>query len=203
MTPGNTERFRYDTVAIGLHWTIAVLILFDFAPALAFGGYNPGDALFFRAAYSLHMSTGPLIIGATLVRIGWRLAHRLPSPANMGAPLQALARLAHALLYGFMLIVPMSGWLVLSIRRQVTSVFGLFSWAWPSFPAINSIPRPMRQAYHDLLLPLHVELAYAGALLIAVHVAAAIYHHLVRRDDVLRRMLPARAGESEPAVGRG
>jgi cytochrome b561 len=95
-----------------------------------------------------------------------------------------------------MLIAPFSGWLVLSIRKQVTSVFGLFSWAWPSLPAIATMTRAERQAVHDVLLLLHIELAYVGMVLVAVHVAAALYHHLIRRDDGLRRMLPARIAES-------
>jgi cytochrome b561 len=187
--------FHYDSVAIGLHWGIAFLILLDFAFAVSFGWFNPGDALFFRSAYPLHMSTGLLIIGLSIVRVGWRLAHRLPSPIESNGPLQALARLSHALLYGFIVIVPFSGWLVLSMRRQVTSVFGLFSWAWPTFPAIATMTRAGRQSLHDVLLPLHIELAYAGMVLVAVHVAAALYHHAIRRDDALRRMLPARGSE--------
>lgn len=194
--PAGIGRFQYDSVAIALHWGIALLILIDFALGLSFGRFNPGDALYFRSAYALHMSTGLLVIGLSIVRIGWRLAHRLPAPVETNAPLQALARLAHALLYAFMLVVPFSGWLVLSVRRQVTSVFGLFSWAWPTFAAIGTLTRTDRQAIHDVLLPLHIELAYAGMALVAVHVAAALYHHAIRRDDALRRMLPAHGAAS-------
>jgi cytochrome b561 len=82
-------RFHYDSVAIGLHWGIAFLILLDFAFAISFGWFNPGDALYFKSAYPLHMSIGLLIIALSIVRIGWRLAHRLPSPIEMNAPLQA------------------------------------------------------------------------------------------------------------------
>jgi cytochrome b561 len=89
-----------------------------------------------------------------------------------------------------MVAAPLSGWLVLSLRHQATSVFGLFRWAWPTLPAIATMARPERQSWHDGLLPLHTRLSYVGMCLVGVHVAAALYHHFGRRDDVLLRMLP-------------
>jgi cytochrome b561 len=108
----------------------------------------------------------------------------------MGVALRGLARTSHFLLYAFMLAAPLTGWFVLSLRRQVTSVFGLFSWAWPTLPAIAAMGRADRQLYQDALLPLHVWLSYLGMGLVVLHVVAALYHHIYRRDDVLRRMLP-------------
>ena len=184
---------RYDTVAITLHWAIAALIVLDFLLAMSFGQFNPGDTLYFRDAYSLHMSCGALILALSVARLLWRLAHRRPPLPDMPWLLRALARASHLLLYVFMLAAPLTGWLVLSLRRQTTSVFGLFSWAWPTVPAIATMTRAERQLYHDSLLPLHVWLSYLGMTLVVVHVVAALYHHLYRRDDVLTRMLPGTA----------
>ena len=82
----------------------------------------------------------------------------------------------------------------MSLRHQVTSVFGLFSWAWPTVPALAAMAHAQRELYQGQLLALHSRLSYLGMSLVVLHVAAAFYHHRYRRDDVLRRMLPGSAG---------
>ena len=181
---------RYDSVAMTLHWVIALLIVLDFAFAISFSRFNPGDVLYLPSAYALHMSTGLCVLALSVARLVWRLMHTRPSLSDMGIALRWLARTSHLLLYVFMLAAPLTGWFVLSLRRQLTSVFGLFSWAWPTVPAIAAMTLADRQVYHYYLLPLHIWLSYLGMSLVAVHVVAALYHHLCRRDDVLRRMLP-------------
>jgi cytochrome b561 len=186
----SSPAMRYDCVAMTLHWVIAALILVDFAFAISFSQFNPGDALYLPSAYALHMSTGLCVLALSVARLVWRLMHTRPPLPDMGVALRWLARTSHVLLYVFMLAAPLTGWFVLSLRRQLTSVFGLFSWAWPTLPAIAAMTRADRHAYHDYLLPLHIWLSYLGMSLVVVHVVAALYHHLYRRDDVLRRMLP-------------
>ena len=188
-----TAATRYDSVAMTLHWAIALLILLDFAFAISFSRFNPGETLYLPSAYALHMSTGLCVLAVSVVRVLWRLMHTHPPLPDMARALRWLARTSHLLLYVFMLAAPLTGWFVLSLRRQTTSVFGLFSWAWPTVPAIATMTRADRQLYHDSLLPLHVWLSYLGMTLVVVHVVAALYHHLYRRDDVLTRMLPWRA----------
>ncbi len=181
---------RYDAVAITLHWAIAAPIVLDFLLAMSFAQFNPGDTLYFADAYPLHMSCGALILALSVVRFVWGLIHRRPPLPDMSWALRALARASHTLLYVFMIAAPASGWLVLSLRHQRTSVFGLFTWAWPTLPAVASMPPAQRQLWHDELHPLHIRLSYAGVALLVPHVLAALWHHLIRRDDVLSRMLP-------------
>jgi cytochrome b561 len=173
-----------------LHWVIALLIMLDFAFALSFSRFDPGDALYLTSAYDLHMATGLCILLLSLVRVAWRLMHRPPPLPAMGNALRRMAHTSHVLLYLFMIGAPLTGWLVLSLRHQATSVFGLFRWAWPSVPAIAHMSHAERQLWHDQFLPLHIRLSYAGMSLVGLHIAAALYHHFVRRDDVLTRMLP-------------
>jgi len=160
---------RYDAVAMSLHWVIALLILLDFALAMSFSQFNPGDVLYLPSAYDLHMAVGMCVLTLSVARVIWRLTHRRPPLPDMALPLRWLARASHFLLYVFMIVAPVSGWLVLSLRHKATSVFGLFRWAWPSLPAIAHMARPER---------------------VALHVTAALYHHFGRRDAVLIRMLP-------------
>jgi cytochrome b561 len=181
---------RYDAVAMTLHWVIAALLLLDFALAISFSQFNPGDALYLRSAYDLHMAFGLCVLLLSLLRVAWRLTHHHPPLPDMALALRVLARVSHVLLYVFIVAAPLTGWLVLSLRHQATTVFGLFSWKWPTLPAVTTMARPERQFWHDLLLPLHTRLSYVGMCLVAVHVAAALYHYFGRRDDVLLRMLP-------------
>lgn len=185
---------RYDSVAMTLHWAIALLILIDFALALSFSRFNPGDKLYLPSAYDLHMSTGACILALSIARVVWRLTHRHPPLPDMGIALHWLGRSSHFLLYVFMVAAPLTGWFVLSMRRQATSVFGLFRWAWPTVPAVATMPSQGRRFWHDMLLPTHIWLSSLGMGLVGVHVVAALYHHFRRRDDVLRRMLPSALG---------
>jgi len=200
---------RYDSVAMTLHWAIALLIGLDFALGLSFSHFNPGDALYLRSAYDLHMSTGACVLALSLARVLWRLSHRHPPLPQMAVALRVLARMSHFLLYVFMVLAPLTGWLVLSLRHQATSIFGQFSWAWPSLPAIATMARADRARYHDALLPLHVWLSYLGMSLVALHVVAALYHQFWRRDALLLRMLPrvavlsGGARRASPPAGRG
>lgn len=193
MTRSSLPLARYDTVAMTLHWVIAVLILLDFVLALSFSRFDPGDALYLPSAYELHMSVGMCVLILSVARVFWRLTHRRPPLPDMALPLRWLAQASHFLLYLFMVAAPVTGWLVLSLRHKATSVFGLFRWAWPSLPAIAQMPRPERVYWHDLLLPLHTRISYVGLCLVALHVTAALYHQFGRRDGVLDRMLPLRA----------
>jgi cytochrome b561 len=196
---------RYGAVAMLLHWVIAALILLDFALALSFSQFNPGDALYLPSAYRLHMSTGLAVLALSVLRVLWRLMHRYPAlPADMHVATRLLARLSHWMLYGFMLVASLTGWLVLSLRRQPTSMFGLFT--WPDLSWLAVMPHERRLSYHDVLLPLHTWISYAGIALVGLHVSAALYHHFYRRDNVLRRMLPgmpARRAMPGTATGPG
>ena len=183
---------RYDSVAMSLHWVMALLILLDFALAMSFSRFDPGDALYLPSAYDLHMAVGMCVLILSVARVIWRLTHRRPPLPDMAMPLRWLARASHFLLYAFMVVAPVSGWLVLSLRHKATSVFGLFRWAWPSIPAIAHMARPERVFWHDEFLPLHIRISYVGMVLVALHVTAALYHHFGRRDEVLVRMLPLR-----------
>jgi len=193
---------RYDAVAMSLHWLIAVLILFDFALAMSFSRFNPGDALYVPATYDLHMAVGLCVLILSVARVIWRLMHRPPALPDMARPLRWLARASHFLLYLFIVVAPATGWLVLSLRHRATSVFGLFRWAWPSLPALAAMPRPDRVFWHDQLLRLHIDMSYVGMSLVALHVSAALYHHFSRRDDVLTRMLPRRRNRLSANLAR-
>jgi cytochrome b561 len=182
---------RYRTPAILLHWSIAALVLADFGLALSFTWFNPGDAWYFRSAYRLHMSLGMAVLALSLACVVWRLLHRNEYPvlpSEMHPLTRVLAKAAHALLYAFIVVVPMTGWVILSARKTAAAMFGRFD--WPTIAYLADKTRDQRVQINDYFLPIHSMLAYIGMSLVALHVSAALYHHFWRRDEVLIRMLP-------------
>ena len=96
----------------------------------------------------------------------------------------------HSLLYFLIVGIPLAGWLMVSVGSMghPTPVFGLFG--WPSFPILADMPRSVGHPYHETFETMHVWLAWSAIVLIPLHVGAALFHHFIRRDDVLTRMFP-------------
>jgi cytochrome b561 len=185
----SADALRYGRVAMTLHWLIAALILLDFLLALSFSKFDPGSPFYLSFAYDQHMSVGMMALVLSVFRLGWRLLHRAPPlPAEMGAPLRLLARLSHAALYVFMLGAPLSGWVILSVRKRPPPFAGNLS--WPNLQFLTDLDHPHRTVIHQAFLPGHIWFSYAGMTLVALHVLAALYHHYLKHDDVMRRMLP-------------
>jgi cytochrome b561 len=187
-SPQNSP-LRYSPIAMLFHWSIAALVLVDFALALSFSRFNPGDAWYFRYSYRMHMSMGMAVLALSVLCVVWRLLHKYPPlPPNMHAVTRALAKGAHALLYLFIVAVPVTGWVILSTRKSPAALFGKFN--WPNIAYLAEMTYDERARINDLYLPIHAMLAYIGIGLVGVHTLAALYHHFWRRDEVLMRMLP-------------
>ena len=170
------RRQRYSTVAIVLHWLIALALGFQ----LALGFSMPKDESGF-ALYQLHKSVGITILLLSLARLAWRLTHR-PPPAVEGGFQGFLAKAVHTLLYMFMIGAPLTGWAVVSTSRiQVpTMLWGVIP--WPHLP--------ISRALHEIAEEGHELLAWAGLALVVLHVAGALRHQLLLKDGLLRRMAP-------------
>jgi cytochrome b561 len=171
------------------HWSIAALVLFEFASALSFRLFNPGEVGYVHSAYRLHMSSGMILLAASLSCMIWRLLHAYPPlPRDMSAITRVLAKSAHILLYVFVIVVPLTGSLILSARSSPVGILGNFH--WPQVSLISHSDYSQRVKINDTLMPIHAFLSYAGMCLIALHVLASLYHHFWRGDEVLARMLP-------------
>jgi len=178
------------------HWSTTALVLFEFATALSFGRFNPGEAGYFRAAYRMHMSAGMGLLALSLSFVGWRLLHsQLPLPRDMNAVMRVLAKGAHILLYIFIIAVPATGWIILSARNSPAYWFGELH--RPSLTFLARLTYEQQVRIHDLLLPMHSRLSYLGLGLIGLHVGASLYHHFWRGDAVLLRMLPVARNRSD------
>jgi cytochrome b561 len=170
----------YSAPAKVLHWLMALLI----ACLLALGFYmvelplSPQKIQFF----SYHKWAGVTVFFLVWLRLFWRLTHRPPSyPASMTALQRSAAYSGHFALYALMLAMPLSGWLMSSAKGVQTVWFGLL-------PLPDLLSRD--KALGSQLEVLHGALAVGLVVLAGVHIAAALYHYRVLKDDILQRMLP-------------
>lgn len=175
----------YGFTARLFHWitaaAIAVMVPLGLAMSYRGNTLNIWDGLT-DTLYSAHKTVGFLLLWFVVARLIHRWRHPSPPPEpDMPRWRQAVATLTHWLLYGLLILVPMLGWLGVSLFPALT-LFGLVD-----LPAIAS-PDEMRA---KAVLALHGTLALLLAGLALLHLAAALEHHLIRRDGVLRRMWPS------------
>lgn len=164
---------RYDSVAIAFHWSIAALVILNLVSGLV---YRP---LFFT-----HKAIGITVLALSIGRLLWRLSHRVPPPpSDIPVWQQLAARATHWALYVFIIALPLTGWVMSSAtdERRPLTWFGLFD-----IPYLPLAPSPLGGTAHDA----HVLLGWLAAATVALHVAAALRHHLLLRDRLLSRMLP-------------
>lgn len=172
---------RYSTVSILLHWAIAVLVLAN----VTIGGWmEDAEGPEKLRHFALHKSVGITILALTLVRVGWRIAHRWPPfPDTMARWERIVARGTHIGFYVLLLLIPLLGWAAASAGgAPPVDWFGLV-------PAPN-LPVPQSDTLSDQLGDTHKLLVKLVYVLLALHVAGALKHHFLDRDPVLHRMLP-------------
>jgi cytochrome b561 len=175
-------RQTYGLVAIALHWTIAGLILGQIALGLTM--VRLGDPRLTFDLIQWHKSLGLLTLALVAVRLLWRFANITPElPHGMSQAEALAARKSHGLLYAWMLALPISGWILVSVSTLGIPTFAFYLFIVPHLPLTPS------DAAEAWWANIHALLAYALIVLIALHAAAALWHHFWRRDDVLTRML--------------
>jgi cytochrome b561 len=179
---------RYTRTAIVLHWLIAVLIAVNVTLGLAADSL-PDDWI--RSAIDLHKSFGLTVLGLVLMRILWRLSHPAPAlPAEYPRRERIAAHMAHALLYGLILLLPVSGWLHDSAFKDAAAhplrLFGIIPWF--RIGAIESLPADQKEILHSQFFAVHAWSAYALYALVALHVLGALKHQFADRHAELQRM---------------
>lgn len=169
---------RYTLPAIALHWAQAGVVLY-----LLWLGWTMVDlpkGAERSAAYGLHKSLGLLALGLLALRLAWRAGHRPPPSLQQGGE-KRLATAVHHLLYAFLLLAPLAGYLASAFGPYPVKFFGV------ELPRIGG-PDPELNA---LCKQAHLIFVWSGAGLVALHVAGALRHAL-RRDGTLSRMLPGK-----------
>ncbi|MFD1106598.1 YceI family protein [Sphingobium olei] len=171
---------RYSRTAIALHWIIAALLAFQLA--VGWGLEDLGARGFHL--YQWHKSVGIAILLLTLVRIVVRMTKPRPPKSEDGWQ-GALANAVHVGLYAFMLGAPLTGWALVSTARVKvpTLLFGVLP--------LPHLPLPA--GAHEWAENGHGLIAWIGVALFLLHVAGALRHHVLMRDGLIWRMIPARS----------
>jgi cytochrome b561 len=181
LTRNTTERWGW--VSQLLHWLIVVLIivqvtLAEMADELPIGAKK-------LALLARHKSVGITILGLAVLRLAWRSLHPTPLlPQTLKPWERGLARFTHVMLYVLLFAQPLSGWMMSSARGFPVSWFGFFT-----LPDLV----PKNRALYDALVATHGTLAVVLAVVVTLHIAGALKHHFMLKDDVLRRMTPFRS----------
>ena len=177
---------HYTRTAKGLHWLMTIL----FFGLLALGFYMHDLPLSPEKLqlYSWHKWAGVTAFLLVWFRLFWRIAHRPPAlPESMSTLMQRAAHAGHFLLYGLMIAIPLSGWLMSSAKGFQTVWFGVL-------PIPDLLGKNKETG--DLLQSVHMSLNLLFVAVIAGHIGAALKHHFIDKDDILTRMLPDYAKEN-------
>ncbi|HEX9965645.1 MAG TPA: cytochrome b [Allosphingosinicella sp.] len=171
---------RYSTVAIGLHWAIALLLTANIVLGFfhdSWGRTASAWLMFF------HKSIGLSVLALTIFRLLWRLAHRPPPLDDALKRWEAgLARSVHAAFYALLLALPLTGWMFSSSWGRPNPFFGLVE--------IPALPVPNSDGARTLFGELHEILGFLAIALIGLHVAGALKHHLQGHRHLIGRMAP-------------
>ena len=170
---------RYSGVAMAFHWVLAVAIVISFSV-----GFYMSDLPFSMSRvklYNWHKWAGVTILLLSALRLLWRLSHRPPVDLPMPAWQARAAHLTHGLLYVLFFAVPLVGWAYSSAAGFSIVWFGVI-------PLPDFVPKD--KALSETLKLAHKLLAYGLAALVLAHLGAALKHHFIDRDGLLKRMLP-------------
>ena len=181
---------RYTRTAIALHWLIALLISMNLL-LIWFVDYWPEDRV--RLVIDTHKSIGITVLGLAVVRLLWRYTHRPPALPSSYARWEVNAsHWAHMTLYFVIFLMPMSGWLQDSAWKDAAAhpmlLFGVIP--WPRISWIASIQPAAKETLHDAFGALHTYGSYLLYALWAAHMAGALKHQFVDKENELQRMLP-------------
>jgi cytochrome b561 len=176
---GRSTAERWGGIAKFLHWGTALLVGGLFV--LGWVAVNLPVSPTKLSAFFWHKSLGILVLGLTALRLLWRLTE--PTPRLPPLPRWEVwaARASHGVLYLLLIAMPLSGWAIQSASQYPFAVFG-----WFSLPDLV----PPGKESKTIAQGVHLALFWTLAAVLLVHVGAALRHHFLLGNAVLRRMLP-------------
>jgi superoxide oxidase len=168
---------RYSRPSVILHWLMLLIIVAVYG-TIELREFWPRGSVTREGLKTWHFMLGLTVFGFVWLRIVARIA--LPSPVRLSEPAwrHVLAIMTHLLLYGLMVGMPIAGWMILSAEGDVIPFFGL------ELPALTAPDKALAEQIEDL----HKLGGTIGYWLIGLHAAASLFHQLVIKDNLLRRM---------------
>jgi cytochrome b561 len=176
----DTHVDRFDGVSMAIHWATLLLIIGIFATAWMRGYASDGDTA--ALLLNTHRSLGGALWLLTLIRLVWKagMAHTPKLPITVGPRQHLIARANEAALYALLILQPLTGFLQSIARGKAFTLLGA------DVPILMAKDKAFGHAAHDI----HERGAWALLILIGLHASAALAHHFLMRDNVLRAMLP-------------
>ncbi|WP_169303016.1 cytochrome b [Thalassotalea mangrovi] len=174
---------QLSKTTLTLHWLVGVTVIL----LLIVGFYM--DAAKARELYPIHKSIGMLVLVLAVVRILWRIRQGWPQPLTDNLLQIGLARIAHWILITVTIIMPVSGMVMSAMGGH-----GLILFGW-ELVAANPDPNNLEKVIAvdkglaKLAKSVHESCAYIAALIVTIHILASLYHHLLKKDGTLERML--------------
>ena len=179
---------RYTKTAITLHWMIALMIIGMIGAGILMTRLEPYSSLQITM-YQFHKSFGILVLLLSLLRLTWRLGHKPPAlPGHMKPWERFAAKFTHVAFYLVMIGMPLLGWAMVSASPTNIPTKLFFTIPWPHLPILPGLEN--KKEYAEFFEFLHKNIGKATIFLIALHVGAALKHHVKDKDDVLRLMMP-------------
>lgn len=172
---------RYNGVAIAFHWLLALMIVIAFCVGVYMSDLPLSPTRL--KLYNYHKWAGVCILALSALRLLWRLTHRPPADAPMPAWQARAAHAAHVALYALFFAVPLAGWGYSSAAGFPVVLFGALP--LPDFVSPD-------KALAEVLKETHEALAWGLALVVLLHIAGALKHQFIDRDNLLARMRPGR-----------
>lgn len=181
--PMTDQSTRYSRSAMLLHWAIALLLVFNFGLGERTEDLERGPELFW--VMQLHKSIGITVLLLSLWRLGLRLVTPRPAKVADGRVAQLLSMAVHWGFYAVMIIVPLSGWVLVSTAKVQlpTLLYGVIP--WPHLPIAGHDAHEAAEEVHELMAKLIIPL-------LALHIIGAVRHQFLLKDALLERMVPAR-----------
>lgn len=181
MHPNSTTE-HYAPLSIGMHWLMLALLVAVYA-CIELRELAPRGSDLRTGLKTWHFMLGLSVFALVFLRLAIRLTTPAPRrDASLPAWQHHLAGLMHGLLYAFLIVMPVLGWLTLSAGGKVIPFFGL------ELPSLIAPDKPLGEQLEEL----HGAIGTIGYYLVGLHAAAALYHHYFMHDNTLRRMLPRR-----------
>ena len=175
--PVTNTQTQYGSVAKFLHWLIFILLLGMLVGGFCFG-YLPKE--YKGTVYNLHKLTGITILALMIIRVVWAIFNVKPAmPAATPCWQRFAAHIVHLGLYALVIAMPLAGWIGASAAQKYPHI-GDFNF---------KLPVPHEKWIVGTAFDFHTWIAYAIIAFASVHILAALYHHYILKDDVMRRMM--------------
>ena len=189
----------YGLIAILLHWIIAVGFLGSYVSVyyrhwFSEGKFSMTELNSNTVALYLHLSFGITVSAFILLRVIWRLMNRTPDDVPGGSKLEhRAAHSMHRILYAFMIIMPITGYMGTKLDTRYFLLFDIpkFNDTWLYSLLVEQWLQTDWKTFESVMDAIHKNSgAFILWVLIAIHAGAAVHHHVVRKNTVLKRMAP-------------